>query len=69
MVERIKKNVWIISGDSLTDEQIAERGLEALKQWMQEIGLPLIISELGATEEMIAGITETYFTFGCRLWR
>ena len=59
MVERIKKNVWIISGDSLTDEQIAEAGLEALKNWMQEIGLPLTISELGATEEMIAGITET----------
>ena len=56
---RFAKNVWNISGDGLTDEQIAERGLEALKQWMQEIGLPLTISELGATEEMIAGITET----------
>jgi hypothetical protein len=26
---------------------------------MQEIGLPLTISELGATSEMIPGITET----------
>ena len=42
----------------LTDEQIAEAGLEALKNWMLEIGLPLTISELGATEEMIPGITQ-----------
>jgi hypothetical protein len=26
---------------------------------MQEVGLPLTISELGATADMIAGITET----------
>ena len=30
-----------------------------MKDWMLEIGLPLTISELGATEEMIPGITET----------
>lgn len=56
---RFAKNVWGISGDGLTDEQIAEKGLEALKAWMLEIGLPLTISELGATNEMIPGITET----------
>ena len=56
---RFAKNVWNINGDGLTDEQIAEKGLQALKQWMQEIGLPLTISELGATNEMIPGITET----------
>ena len=42
-----------------TDEQIAEKGLQALKDWMLEIGLPLTISELGATADMIPGITET----------
>ena len=56
---RFAKNVWNISGEGLSDEQTAEKGLEALKQWMQEIGLPLTISELGATDDMIAGITET----------
>ncbi len=56
---RFAKNVWNISGEGLTDEQIAEEGLEALKDWMLEIGLPLTISELGATAEMIPGITET----------
>ena len=56
---RFAKNVWNIQGDGMTDEQIAEAGLEALKNWMLEVGLPLTIGELGATEEMIPGITET----------
>ena len=56
---RFAKNVWNIQGDGMTDEQIAQAGLEALKGWMQEIGLPLTISALGATAEMISGITET----------
>ena len=55
---RFAKNVWNIQGDGMTDEQIAEAGLQALKAWMLEIGLPLTISELGATAEMIPGITE-----------
>ena len=41
----------------MTDELIAEAGLEALKSWMLEIGLPLTISEIGATRDMISGIT------------
>jgi alcohol dehydrogenase YqhD (iron-dependent ADH family) len=56
---RFAKNVWNISGDGLSDEQLAEKGLHALKDWMLEIGLPLTISELGATADMIPGITET----------
>ena len=55
---RFAKNVWNIQGDGMTDEQIAEAGMQALKAWMLEIGLPLTISELGATAEMISGITE-----------
>ena len=56
---RFAQNVWNISGDGMTDEQIAEAGLAALKDWMLEIGLPLTIGELGATAEMIPGITST----------
>gem|GEM_PF-1613456 len=56
---RFAKNVWNISGDGMSDEQIAEAGLQALKAWMLEIGLPLTISEVGATADMIPGITET----------
>lgn len=56
---RFAKNVWDISSDDLTDVQLAQKGLQALKDWMLEIGLPLTISELGATADMIPGITET----------
>ena len=56
---RFAKNVWNISGEGLTDDQIAAAGLQALQDWMLEIGLPLTISELGATDKMIPGITET----------
>ena len=47
-----------VKRNGMTDEQIAEAGLGALKNWMLEIGLPLTISELGATPEMIPGITK-----------
>ena len=54
---RFAKNVWGVNADGKTDEQIALEGLQALESWMLEIGLPLKISELGATAEMIPGIT------------
>jgi len=54
---RFAKNVWNIDGGGMTDEQIAQAGLDALKAWMLEIGLPLTISELGATKDMLPGIT------------
>ena len=56
---RFAKNVWGINADGLTDEQIAENGLQSLKEWIQEIGLPLSISEIGATADMIPDITRT----------
>ena len=55
---RFAKNVWGINTDGMTEEQAANAGLEALKEWMLEIGLPLTISELGATADMIPGITK-----------
>jgi alcohol dehydrogenase YqhD (iron-dependent ADH family) len=55
---RFAKNVWDVCTDGMTDEQVAEAGLAALKCWMQEIGLPLTISEIGATADMIPGITK-----------
>ena len=55
---RFAKNVWDIKGDGMTDAQIADAGIEALRNWMLEIGLPLTINEIGATADMITGITE-----------
>ena len=49
--ERFARNVWGVS--------TAEEGLEALRNWMLEIGLPLTITEIGATQEMIDDIVST----------
>ena len=54
---RFARNVWGINTDGMTDEQAATAGMDALKAWMLEIGLPLTIGELGATPDMIPGIT------------
>ena len=49
--ERFARNVWGVS--------TAGEGLEALRNWMLEIGLPLTITEIGATPEMIDDIVST----------
>jgi alcohol dehydrogenase YqhD (iron-dependent ADH family) len=56
---RFAHNVWDIPTEGKTKLELAEAGLEALRSWMSEIGLPLTISELGATPDMIDGITST----------
>lgn len=55
---RIAENVWSVNPEGKNDEQVALGGLDALKAWMQEIGLPLTISELGATPDMLDGIAQ-----------
>ena len=49
--ERFARNVWGVN--------TAEEGLEALKNWMLELGIPTTITEIGATPEMIDGIVST----------
>jgi len=56
---RFAHTVWDIPTEGKTERQLAEAGLAALKEWMQEIGLPLTISELGANAEMIDDIVST----------
>ncbi len=51
-------NVWNVSPDQKSDEAIALEGLEAMEQWMKEIGLVLNITELGVTEELLDGIVK-----------
>jgi alcohol dehydrogenase YqhD (iron-dependent ADH family) len=56
--KRFAENVWGISAEGKSDEQVALEGLDALKAWMIETGMPLTISELGATDDMIEGIAK-----------
>ena len=56
--KRFATEVWGISTEGKTDEQIANEGLNAMEAWMKELGLTMNISELGATEDMINGIAD-----------
>lgn len=51
-------NVWDVDPSGKTDEQVAEEGLQAMENWMNELGLVMNISQLGATEDMIEGIAD-----------
>ncbi|MBR6872038.1 MAG: iron-containing alcohol dehydrogenase [Ruminococcus sp.] len=55
---RFATEVWGISADDKTDEQLANEGLAALESWMKEIGLVMNLKDLGATDEMIEGIAD-----------
>lgn len=50
---RFAKNVWNVQSESKSDREIALAGLEAMKNWMNELGLAMTITELGATEDMM----------------
>ena len=55
---RFATEVWGISAEGKTDEQLAGEGLSAMESWMKEIGLVMKMSELGATENKIEGIAD-----------
>lgn len=56
--KRFAIEVWKVSPEGKTDEEIAEEGLKAMEDWMKELGLAMNISELGATKDMIDGIAD-----------
>ena len=56
---RYAANVWNVGTDGKSDEQIAGEGLAAMEAWMKKIGLVMNISELGASEELLDGMTES----------
>lgn len=56
---RYAVNVWGISSQGKTQEEIAAEGLTAMEEWMREIGLVMNITDLGATPDMLDGIVES----------
>lgn len=56
--KRFAVNVWDVDPSGKTDEQVVEEGLQAMENWMNELGLVMNISQLGATEDMIEGIAD-----------
>ena len=59
--KRYAVNVWNVSPDGKTDEEIAKEGLARMEDWMKRIGLVMNISELGVTEDMLDGIANGSF--------
>ncbi len=54
---RFAREVWGISEEG-TEETIANKGLEALDNWMKELGVARDLTSLGVTENMIEGIAD-----------
>ena len=56
--KRFATEVWGISPDGKTDEEVALAGLDAMEAWMKKLGLAMKLSEIGGTAEMIEGIAD-----------
>ena len=56
---RFAKEVWDVSGEGMSEEELALAGLDAMESWMQELGLVMSLRELGADEGMIEGIADS----------
>ena len=55
---RFAKNVWNVDASGKTDEEVALEGLAAMEEWMEELGLIMNITELGATKEMLPDLVK-----------
>ncbi|MCR5167722.1 MAG: iron-containing alcohol dehydrogenase [Oscillospiraceae bacterium] len=58
---RFATEVWGVSRDEKTYEQLANEGLSVMESWMKEIGLVMDLKDLGVTEDMIEGIADATF--------
>ena len=56
---RFAQNVWGVSPEGKSDEQIAFEGLAAMESWMKELGLVMNLTDLGVTADMIEGIADS----------
>lgn len=56
---RFAENVWGIDTGNMTDDEAAMSGIGALTDFIKMLGLPVNISELGVTEDMLSKIAES----------
>lgn len=61
---RFAKRIWGIDTDAMTDEAAALAGIEKLSDFIREIGIPQKLSEIGATEDMLADIAKSTIAGG-----
>lgn len=53
------KNVWNINTDGMSKEAAANAGIEKLGEFIDELGLPQHLKDLGATEDMLPKIANS----------
>ena len=56
---RFAEKVWDIAREGRNDEELALAGLDALADFIREIGLPTTLKELGATREQLKEIADS----------
>lgn len=56
---RFARNVWEIDRDGRTDEELALAGIDALADFIREIGLPATLKELGADKAQLGEIADS----------
>ncbi len=57
--KRFAENVWNVDSRGKTAEETAFEGLEAMEEWMKEIGVAMHLKELGVTEDMLEGLVKS----------
>ena len=63
---RLAVNVWRISADGKTENQLAEEFIDALADFIKEVGLPTKFSEMGISNADFKAIADsTVLTGGC----
>ncbi len=61
---RFATQVWGVSAEGKSDEQIALEGIDALEAFTKECGIVTSLQELGATKEMLPKIAESTIIIG-----
>lgn len=61
---RFAENVWTVNTDGKTKDEIALEGIDCLEKFAKELGIPMTLRELGATEDMLPKIAETTYEGG-----
>ncbi len=61
---RFAKNVWGISEEGKTKEEVALAGIDALEAFVKECGIVINLKELGATEDMLPAIANSTVILG-----
>jgi len=61
---RFAENVWNVKPDGKTKDEIALEGITCLENFAKELGIPLTLRELGATEDMLEKIANSSYEGG-----